>query len=188
MKKSSFTFVAVLLMSLILITGCQKSYSPVAPYDQQISQIKEDKNTPPAGVTFLRAPVNPKMNSINTIVTVSATLDPSVGGVVGGDETFGNYVSIPANSFNEVTTFTVTAADEEFSWVEFGPSMTFSAPVTITLDFSRLGLTQKEAKKLKVYYFNEEKNKWKKVKGPYYYTETSVSFNTNHFSRYGWGN
>jgi len=187
MKRISSLLVAVLFVSTLLITGCQESFSPVAPVDQSISQVKQDKNTPPEGVTFLRAITNPKLNSINTVATASVTLDPAVGGVVGGDETFGNYVYIPPYTFNETTTFTVTAADEEFSWVEFGPSMQFNGNVVVTLDFSRFGLTQKEAKKLKVYYFNEEKGKWEKVKGPYFYTETSVSFQTNHFSRYGWG-
>lgn len=188
MKKLSLIFVAVLFISTLVITGCQETISPVAPVDQLTLQIKEDKNTPPQGVTFLRAITNPKLNSINAIVTASATLNPEVGGVVGGTETFGNYVFIPPNTFNETTTFTVTAADEEFTWVEFGPSMQFNGNVIVTLDFSRFGLTQKEAKKLKVYYFNESTGKWEKVRPPYYYTETSVSFQTNHFSRYGWGN
>ena len=188
MKKFYLPIVVVLFVSTLLITGCQESISPVAPVDQSITQIKQDKNTPPVGVTFLRAITNPKLNSINTVVTASATLEPSSGGVVGGSETFGNYVYIPPYTFNETTTFTVTAADEEFSWVEFGPSMTFNGNVVVTLDFSRFGLTKKEAKKLKVWYYNENKGKWEKVKGPYYYSETSVTFFTNHFSRYGWGN
>lgn len=188
MKRFSISLVAVLFMSTLLITGCQETISPVAPVDNSIVQVKQDKNTPPEGVTFLRAITNPKMNSINTVVTASATLDPAVGGTVGGTETFGNYVYIPANTFNQTTTFTVTAADEEFSWVEFGPSMEFNGNVLITLDFSRFGLTKKKAKKLKVYYYNEDKGKWEKVKGPYTYTETSVSFYIDHFSRYGWGN
>lgn len=188
MKRITLILVAVLFVSTLFITGCQETISPVAPVDQSITQVKQDKNTPPPGVTFLRAITNPKLNSINTIVTASATLDPATGGVVGGSETFGNYVYIPANTFNETTTFTVTAADEDFSWVEFGPSMEFNGNVVVTLDFSRFGLTQKEAKKLKVYYYNEEKGKWEKVSGPYIYTETSVTFYTDHFSRYGWGN
>jgi predicted small lipoprotein YifL len=188
MKNLINSLVTVLLVSTLFITGCKETISPVAPVDQSITQTIQDKNTPPPGVTFLRAITNPKTNSINAIVTASATLDPEVGGVVGGTETFGNYVLIPPYTFNETTTFTVTAADEEFTWVEFGPSMQFNGNVFITLDFSRFGLTKKEAKKLKVYYFNEENGQWKKVKGPYHYTETSVSFRSNHFSRYGWGN
>lgn len=186
--KKLILLVLVLFAGTLFVTGCQESISPVAPVDQSTVQIKEDKNTPPQGVTFLRAVTNPKFNSINTVVTVSATLNPEVGGVVGGDETFGNYVYIPPYTFDQTTTFTVTAADEEFTWVEFGPSMQFNGNVIVTLDFSRFGLTQKEAKKLKVYYFNESTGRWEKVKPPYYYTETSVSFLTNHFSRYGWGN
>ncbi len=188
MKRFSLILVAVLFVSTIIITGCQEAISPVAPVDQSITQVKQDKNTPPPGVTFLRAIKNPKLGSINTVATASATLDPAVGGTVGGSETFGNYVYIPPYTFNETTTFTVTAADEEFSWVEFGPSMEFNGNVTVTLNFSRFGLTQKDAKKLKVYYFDEEKEKWEKVKGPYTYTETSLSFSTSHFSRYGFGN
>lgn len=188
MKKFSLSLVIVLFVSTLLITGCQESFSPVAPVDQSITQVKQDKNSPPEGVTFLRAITNPKLNSINTVVTASATLEPSEGGVVGGSETFGNYVYIPPYTFDESTTFTVTAADEEFSWVEFGPSMNFNGNVVVTLDFSRFGLTQKEAKKLKIWYYDEEEGKWVKVKGPYTYTETNVTFLTNHFSRYGWGN
>lgn len=188
MKRFSISLVVVLFVSTLLITGCQETISPVAPVDNSIVQVKQDKNTPPEGVTFLRAITNPKMNSVNSVVTASATLDPAVGGTVGGAETFGNYVYIPANTFNQTTTFTVTAADEEFSWVEFGPSMEFNGNVVVTLDFSRFGLTKKEAKKHKVYYFNERKGKWVKVRGPYTYTETSVTFYTDHFSRYGWGN
>lgn len=188
MKKLSLILVGVLFISTLVITGCQESISPVAPVDNSINQIKQDKNTPPEGITFLRAVTNPKLNSPNAVVTASATLEPSTGGVVGGQETFGNYVYIPPYTFNQTTTFTVTAADQEFTWVEFGPSMQFNGFVIITLDFSRFGLTQKEAKKLKVYYYNESTGKWEKVKGPLFYTETSVSFRTNHFSRYGWGN
>lgn len=187
MKRFSLILV-VLFISTLLITGCQETTSPVAPVNQSIVQVKQDKNTPPEGVTFLRAITNPKLNSLNTVVTASATLDPSVGGTVGGSETFGNSVYIPPYTFNETTTFTITAADEEFSWVEFGPSMEFNGNVIVTLDFSRFGLSLKEAKKLKIYYYNEEKGKWEKVNGPFFYTETSVTFLTNHFSRYGWGN
>lgn len=187
MKRFSLILV-VLFISTLFIAGCQETISPVAPVDQSKVQVKQDKNTPPAGVTFLRAITNPKLNSLNTVATASATLDPAVGGTVGGDETFGNYVYIPPYTFNETTTFTVTAADEEFSWVEFGPSMQFNGNVVVTLDFSRFGLTKKDAKKLKIYYYDEEEGEWEKVKGPYVYTETSVTFFTNHFSRYGWGN
>lgn len=188
MKKLILSTYVVLFITTLFLTGCKEVISPVAPVNQSISQSIQDKNTPPEGVTFLRAVTNPKMNSINAIVTASATLEPAVGGVVGGAETFGNYVYIPPFTFNQTTTFTVTAADQEFSWVEFGPSMQFNGNVIITLDFSRFGLTQKEASKLKVYYYNETKGKWEKVKSPLYFTETNVSFQTNHFSRYGWGN
>ncbi len=186
MKRLISLLVVVLFLSTLIITGCKEAVTPVTPVDNL--SLVQDKNTPPPGVTFLKAVTNPKLNSTNLIVTASATLDPAVGGTVGGSETFNNSVYIPANTFNQTTTFTVTASDQEFSWVEFGPSMTFNGSVLVTLDFSRFGLTQKEAKKLKVWYFNENTNQWEKVKPPYYYTETAVSFWTKHFSRYGWGN
>ncbi len=189
MKTNLKNLLLVLAVSTFAIVGCQEALSPNAPVDNFSIQ---DINTPPPGVKFLKFEnVSSKGVSPSSVGYAEATLDPAVGGTVGGAETFGNRVLIPAGSFSTTTTFSVSAFDGgSFSYVDFGPSMSFNSSVYITLDFSRYNLSQGQFSSLKIYYWNANEGKWVMVNNPSRYDKTSATISTwvNHFSRYAFGN
>lgn len=189
MKTHLKNLALVLLVSTFAIVGCQEALSPVAPVDNYSVQ---DINTPPPGVKFIKFEnVSLKGATPSSVGYDEELLYPGTGGTVGGVQTFGNMVYIPAGSFSNPTTFSVTAVDGgSFSYVDFGPPMTFSSQVYITLDFSRYNLSQGEFSSLKIYYWDASKNKWEKVNNPSQYDKTNSTISTwvNHFSRYAFGN
>jgi hypothetical protein len=192
MKTNLKNLALVLLVSTLTIVGCQEALSPTAPVDNVTIQ---DINTPPPGVKFLKLErMSLKGATPSSTACDEATLHPSVGGTVGGDETFGNMVYIPAGSFSKPTTFSVCANEgESFSYVDFGPSMKFKKKVYITLDFSEYDLSEGEFASLKIYYWDASRGKngrWVMVNNPSQYdkTEETISTWVSHFSRYAFGN
>lgn len=189
MKTHRKHFLLVLVVSTFAVVGCQEALSPNAPVDNFSIQ---DINTPPPGIKFLKFESSSlKGATPSSTGYAEATLYPAVGGTVGGAETFGNIVLIPAGSFSTATTFSVNAYDGgSFSYVDFGPTMSFNSSVYITLDFSRYNLSRGEFSRLKIYYWNANKGKWEKVNNPSKYDKTNTTISTwvNHFSRYAFGN
>lgn len=184
MKSFSLKLLSVLLVSGVILTGCQEALSPVAPVDNLTIQ---DRNTPPAGVKFIKLsyPIRLSKETVSSCVT----LYPNLGGIVGGENTYGNFAYIPSKSFTEQTNFCLTVSDiQGFTACDYSPSMKFKKPVELTFDLSDTGLTQEEIRSLKIYYWNEDENEWEKVKGKYTYGNFTITVSVKHFSRYAFGN
>ena len=113
------------------------------------------------------------------------------GGTVGGEKTFGNKVDIPAFALEEDTWISVEleCADSNKqcgSIVEFLPSMTFLADVTVTLSFDVLDFDG-DPDLLKVVWYNESTGLWVEVDNALIdYDDKTVSVQVDHFTRYSW--
>jgi len=112
-----------------------------------------------------------------------------LGGVVGGLETFGNYVTIPPGALPMDTYINVKALPLR-SDVFFGPTMYFRKSVTITLSYRNFpDISTHRAIRMKIYWYDPEKLNWVLFNDkPIVDTELKTfTFETNHFSRYAWG-
>ncbi len=107
------------------------------------------------------------------------------GGVVGGEETFGNSVEIPAGALSANTLITVQVVENGYA-MEFGPSMQFKAPVKVTLSYKGTGVNPT---KIKCLWYDPTVGDWVNVcsNPAINYASQTLSFNVSHFSRYAWG-
>lgn len=121
---------------------------------------------------------------------------PERGGYVGGFKTLGNYAYFPAGAIESRTYFTVEVVKEETEevntlFMEFLPSMNFLQPVTVTLSWAFLDITPSDIQNgnFEIYY-SQDGETWYPIDHSTltinYYFRT-VSFNTDHFTRWGWG-
>lgn len=114
-----------------------------------------------------------------------------IGGTVGGEKTLGNKVVIPATALDEDTWISVEiecfkSNDQCGPVVEFLPSMTFLANVTITLSFDVLDFNG-DPSLLKVVWYDESTDLWNEVENVVVdYDKQTVSIQVNHFTRYAW--
>jgi hypothetical protein len=113
---------------------------------------------------------------------------PDKDAVVGGKKTYKNSVYIPAGAVSERTYVTVEVLDREYAVVEFNPSMTFNTSVTITLSYAEVDLGNLSPYDLKPVWYNPETGAWEYVNSPVTVDtkKQTLSFQTNHFSRYAW--
>ncbi|MBU2445382.1 MAG: hypothetical protein KJ666_07385 [Bacteroidetes bacterium] len=184
MKSHLKNLALVLLVSTFAIVGCQEAPSPVAPVDNLAVQ---DINTPPPGVKFIKLsyPIRLSKETVSSCVT----LNPNLGGIIGGEETYGNFAYLPPRSFEKRTDFCLTVSDVPgFTACDYSPSMKFRRPVELTFDLSDTEFTEEEIESLKIYYWNEEKNEWEIVNGKYTYDDETITVMVKHFSRYAWAN
>ena len=113
------------------------------------------------------------------------------GGTVGGEKTFGNKVDIPAGALDADTWISVevecfNSNEQCGSIVEFLPSMTFLADVTITLSFDILDFDG-DPDLLRVVWYDESTGLWVEVEDPIIdYEDKTVSIQVIHFTRYAW--
>lgn len=126
--------------------------------------------------------------------TETELVTPGRGGTVGGDDTFGNTVTIPRRAMKHADWITVKVAcvdddDQCGAGVDFLPSMTFKDFVTVTLswefvdtdDDGEMGLD------FKVYFSEDGGETWYEVPGVYVdYEERTVSVEVDHFTRFAW--
>jgi len=107
------------------------------------------------------------------------------GGTVGGAETFGNTVEIPAGALSASTFITAQVVDNGYA-MEFSPSMQFNTPVRVTLSYKGTGV---DPRTIKCLWYDPNMGEWINVcNNPVidYGTQT-ISFSVSHFSRYAWG-
>ncbi len=113
------------------------------------------------------------------------------GGTVGGEKTYGNKVDITANALSEDTWISVEVECLDVDGqcgpvVEFLPSMTFLADVTVTLSFDVLDYSG-DPDLLKVVWYDESTGLWVEVADPVIdYDNKTVSVQVDHFTRYSW--
>lgn len=89
---------------------------------------------------------------------------------------------------SEPTYVTVEVLGGDYAAVEFNPNMTFNKNVTITLSYAGVDLGDGSPYDLKPVWYNPDTGNWEYVDSPVTVnTEAkTISFQTNHFSRYGW--
>lgn len=113
---------------------------------------------------------------------------PDKDAKVGGKKTYDNSVYIPAGAVSEPTYVTVEVLGGDYAAVEFNPSMTFNKNVTITLSYAGVDLGGGSPYDLKPVWYNPDTGNWEYVDSPVTVDtkKQTISFQTNHFSRYGW--
>ena len=186
MKKLLFT--PLLIIALLL--GCNPDVTVTSPYQTG------SKST----AALIKLPA-PKTLSVETLNTQSKVINGDAGGVFteqfsyqsdSGPVTISSSLIFPANSFSGNKTITQTFNTETAS-LDFGPSMSFSAPVKYTLTISGLDLTGISNNSIDFAYIAPDGN----IMGVEYdsinidtATNSIVVANAklDHFSRYGFIN
>ena len=128
------TLTTLLLFALILLGCADTPISPVKKNDHSYQMIKLPKKS---------------ALSVETIFSVTQTIDGDVGGIVRLNESYitedGHAVEIDIKlnikheSFVGIVDFTITA-DDEYAAVLFSPSMVFNKPLELDLKFEGLDL------------------------------------------------
>jgi hypothetical protein len=137
-----------------------------------------------------------KLNALSKTGITGKMITPESGGIVGGNITFENKVMIPPYAVIEQTFVTVEVLCIEGKQqtgigVEFLPSMTFEKHVDITLSWAFLDLEDGEEFEFNIYFSEDGGYVWFPLETETEividYDEKTVTFTTNHFTRYGWG-
>ncbi|MFH1213171.1 MAG: hypothetical protein V1681_03730 [Candidatus Neomarinimicrobiota bacterium] len=191
-KIVSLGMCCLVLMSMVLVTTCEKQVTGAVEETNQVVGISKDQ------INWISPlPENAgKLDALAKSCHAGAWVSVNRGGFVGGYMTFGNSVSFPAGAILENTYFTLDAVKERIGdkntlSFEFLPSMTFQKPVTITLSWDFLDISYSDIQNgnFQVYY-SQDGETWYPVDQssltPDYHNQT-VSFLSDHFTRYGWG-
>ncbi len=117
------------------------------------------------------------------------------GGTVGGRSTFGNFVEVPEDAFDErkldisVRVLHVNAGGQTAAGVEFLPSRNYDADVRITLSWEFLDVEGDdwESLNLQPYYSEDQGVTWFPVEDfSINADDRTISFSIDHFTQYGW--
>ena len=181
----------VLIFSVaIFINGCSENSvsNPNEPVES-IGIHVDDIQWIPAKPEIME-----KLKSFSKIGMTGKMITPKNGGIVGGHMTLDNKVEIPPYAIKEKTYVTVEVCyiDDKLqtgAGVEFLPSMTFEKDVTITLSWAFLDLGDGEEFEFNIYFSDDGGYVWFPLETEMIidYDEKTVTFNTDHFTRYGWG-
>lgn len=178
----------IILTSVFFMLGCEKQLTSSAEVSLQqgipTDQIRWIGWKPEVDRNFA---VLSKKGHDGKMIT------PEKGGVVGSGKTFGNKVEIPVGAVNQNTFITVdiVRTEQGGAAVEFLPSMTFNKDVRITMSFASVNLSAKDVQEgnFKIYY-SQDNVTWYPLDPSLIevnLNDETVSFNINHFTRYGWG-
>ena len=191
-RRTGLLFSLVLSFSVaIFINGCsENSLSNPSEPVESIGIHADDIQWIPA-----KPEVMEKLNALSKTGMTGKMITPKDGGVVGGHMTLDNKVEIPSYAVKEKTYVTVEVLyiDDKLqtgTGVEFLPSMTFEKDVKITLSWAFLDLDDDEEFEFNIYFSDDGGYVWfplEKTKLVIDYDKKTVTFKTDHFSRYGWG-
>lgn len=191
-KVTTLGICCLVLMSVMLISTCDKQVTGPNEEVIQMTRISKDQ------VNWISptAEYAEKLDELAKSGHAGGWISPERGGYVGGMMTFGNYVSFPQGAVQSWTYFTVDAVKEEANNVktlsyEFLPSMTFEQPVTVHLSWSFLDISYEDIQNgnFQIYYSQDDET-WYPIDNSTLtinYSSRTVSFQTDHFTRYGWG-
>lgn len=191
-QRTHFLLSLVLIFSVaIFINGCSENSvsNPNEPVES-IGIHVDDIQWIPA-----KPEVMEKLNALSKTGMTGKMIQPEIGGIVGGNITLENKVIIPPYAVKEKVFVTVEVLciedkKQTSAGVEFLPSMTFEKDVTITLSWAFLDLEDDEEFEFNIYFSDDGGYVWfplEKTKLVIDYDEKTVTFNTDHFTRYGWG-
>jgi len=187
-----------LLLSLVLIfsvavfiNGCSENSisSPNEPVESIGIHVDDIQWIP------VKTEVMEKLKALAKTGMTGKMIQPDGGGIVGGNITLENKVIIPPYAVEEKTFVTVEVLciedkKQTSAGVEFLPPMDFEKDVTITLSWAFLDLEDSEEFEFNIYFSEDDGYVWfplEKTKLVIDYDEKTVTFKSDHFSRYGWG-
>jgi len=187
-----------LLLSLVLIfsvavfiNGCSENSisSPNEPVESIGIHVDDIQWIP------VKTEVMEKLKALAKTGMTGKMIQPDVGGIVGGNITLENKVEIPPRAIKEKVFVTVEVLciedkKQTSAGVEFLPPMDFEKDVTITLSWAFLDLEDGEEPEFNIYFSEDGGYVWfplEKTKMVIDYDEKTVTFKTDHFTRYGWG-
>jgi hypothetical protein len=132
-----------------------------------------------------------KFAALERKVWDGAMITAAEGGTVGGWYTWNNSANFPAGAVSEDTYVTV---EVKYMWkwgvlyVELLPSGTFNVPVEVTMSWDCLHVNWMNVQNLKIYYSQNGKE-WFEIEGDISinYMNRTCTFETLHFTRFGWG-
>ncbi len=192
-RRTGLLFSLFLIFAVaIFINGCSEN-SVSSPNDpvKSIGIHVDDIQWIP-----VKAEVMEKLKALAKTGKTGKMITPDVGGIVGGNMTFENKVELPPYAVDENTFVTVEVLciedkKQTSAGVEFLPSMTFEKDVTITLSWTFLDLENDVVPDFNIYFSEDGGYVWFPLEEDtdmvIDYDEKTVTFITDHFSRYGWG-
>ncbi|MCD6441335.1 MAG: hypothetical protein J7L86_06080 [Candidatus Marinimicrobia bacterium] len=188
MKGKSFLILSLcfVFFTTLIMNGCSENFlsSPTEPV-ASIGIHVNDIQWAPVKADFIG-----KLKVLEKSTIAGKTIVASNGGTVGGEKTFNNWVTFPPNALSENTYVTVEViCEDNFVCVEFLPSGTFNDYVDITLSWEQLDVDEPTIADLNIYFSRDDGNYWFPIDSEpvINYDNKTVTFKTNHFTRYGWG-
>ena len=193
-KKNMIPVCTVIVIGIFSLIGCGGDMltAPGAENENQTG-VAEQRGIPTDRLNLvpLRPEIAEQLRVLGKKAYSLKQIQAHKGGTVGGEKTFGNKVEIPARALDENTWISVEVECFESnrqcgSIVEFLPSMTFLADVTITLSFDVLDFDG-DPDLLIVVWYDESTGLWLEVDNTIIdYEDKTVSIEVDHFTRYGW--
>jgi len=190
-RRTGLLFSLVLIFSVaIFINGCsENSVSNPSEPIESIGFHVDDIQWIPA-----KPEVMDKLNALSKTGMTGKMITPKDGGVVGGNITLDNKVKISPyaveeNTFVTVEVLCVEGKTQSGMGVEFLPSMMFEKDVEVTLSWAFLDLEDGEEFEYNIYFSEDGGYIWFPLETEMIvdYDKKTVTFKTDHFSRYGWG-
>ena len=182
-----------LVMVVLIYTAC--SDTPLAPSEDPFPESVAAQGLTSDQITW----VSWKQEVVDQIKggkllrgTANKMITANNGGTVGGANTYGNKVVIPAgalaeNSFITVDVICVDGNDQCGAGIDFLPSMQFLTDVKVTLSWEFIGYDGGDLT-FYVYYSQDDGGTWSEVETPEIdYDNETVSIYVDHFTRFAWG-
>lgn len=193
-KKNMIPVYAVIVIGIFMLIGCGGDMLTGPGAENEIqTAVAEQRGIPTDQLNLV--PLRPEFAEQLRVLGKKAyslkQIQAHRGGTVGGEKTFGNKVDIPAGALDADTWISVelecfNSNEQCGSVVEFLPSMTFLADVTITLSFDVLDFVG-DPDLLRVVWYDESSGLWVEVDNAIIdYDNKTVTIQVNHFTRYGW--
>ncbi|MBC8491818.1 MAG: hypothetical protein H8D42_04590 [Candidatus Marinimicrobia bacterium] len=186
--KTHLLFSLVLIFSvLIFINGCsENSVSNPSEPVESIGIHMDDIQWVSAKPEFVS-----QLKALKKSVIDGKLISVAEGGTVGGENTYNNSVVFPPGAFNEDTYVTVEVEYNKngIVWVEFLPSGSFNEFVEATLSWEHLDIDELLIADLNIYFSQDDGEYWFNLDSEpvINYENKTVTYKTNHFTRYGWG-
>lgn len=190
-RNSKLLCLSVVLVTILLLIGCGENPLNSPPELSREEGISVDEIN---WVTY-KPEFEKQLKSLAKLGFTGKMVTSEAGGVVGGDNTFGNRVIIPPNAVDQNTYITVDVICIENgvqcgAGVEFLPNGQFNQEVTIEMSYAFLNITEDQLEEIQFYFNHDEDGRlWYPVDREITIdTEREVlSFKIDHFTRYGWG-
>ena len=193
-KKNMIPIYTVIVIGIFSLIGCGGDMLTAPGVENENQTVVAEQRGIPTDQLNL-VPLKPEIVEQLRVLGKKAfskkQIQAHIGGTVGGEKTFRNKVNIPAAALDEDTWISVEVECFDSnkqcgSIVEFLPTITFLADVTITLSFDVLDFDG-DPDLLIVVWYDESTGLWVEVDNAIIdYDDKTVSIQVNHFTRYAW--